>query len=571
MNRRTPGWALALVTVAMVVVGFLAVDDYSVTWDEALGDLFFGERYLSFFTSLDSRYLDFELDVYPEGRSPDLSMSPFRNRPWEYYPVANVLAAATSALLSRWAGWLDPFAGYHAVNLWLGALFVWLLVRLTEGEVGRFAAVFAVLLLFSSPRVVVHWLANSKDFPEMILFASTLLVFHAAWRRGSRAGVLIAGALSGLALGAKANALFLPAILLSYLLIAPWPPAWRERRRRAWATLAGASVIGVGVLFASWPYLWADPMGRIGLQLDYVRGQIDQVRAESLLSPLAAIVGTTPIPFLLLTATGLCLLVARVPTREPLTVLLLGWIAVVFGRLYLPGAVNFDGVRHFLELFPALALTGALTAQWLRVQVVRRLPADSSDGVRGAGSSPVAILSGVVVVVFAIGPGLWASVRSHPHQIAYWNALVGGVSGAHDKGIPQAGDYWGLSYRQGLRWVNESLPAGSILAVPVVEHAVNLVGQTWLRPDIGLAHVSIPNRPEIPPQVVEQVRQLGRERPVFVMFVPRSDWTNQLMIECLERLEPVHTVELDGVPLLLIYRYPDDALGLSIPVAATTP
>ena len=90
-------WLIPAVAIAVLfAAGFPALDQYNVTWDEALGDLFFGERYLSFFTSFDPVYLDFQSNPYPAERRPDLFVSPFKIRPWEYYPFANTLAAATS-------------------------------------------------------------------------------------------------------------------------------------------------------------------------------------------------------------------------------------------------------------------------------------------------------------------------------------------------------------------------------------------------------------------------------------------------------------------------------------------
>ena len=92
-ERRTPlaVWVALLLVALLWLVGFPALDQYNVTWDEALGDLFFGERYLSYFATLDSRYLDFDQNPYGPDHSPDLSGSPFRNRPWEYYPLSNML------------------------------------------------------------------------------------------------------------------------------------------------------------------------------------------------------------------------------------------------------------------------------------------------------------------------------------------------------------------------------------------------------------------------------------------------------------------------------------------------
>ena len=39
------------------------------------------------------------------------------------------------------------------------------------------------------------------------------------------------------------------------------------------------------------------------------------------------------------------------------------------------------------------------------------------------------------------------------------------------------------------------------------------------------------------------------------MFVERRDWMNELMVECLTRLEPEVVWSLDGAPVLSIYRY----------------
>ncbi len=105
---------------ALWVCGFPALRQYNVTWDEALGDLFFGERYFSYFTSFDAKYLDFQTDAYPPERQPSLFASPFKIRPWEYYPVANLLAGGTSELLARQLHLLDVYDGFHALNLLLG-------------------------------------------------------------------------------------------------------------------------------------------------------------------------------------------------------------------------------------------------------------------------------------------------------------------------------------------------------------------------------------------------------------------------------------------------------------------
>jgi hypothetical protein len=361
-------WSAPLALAALVLVlGVPTLSRYGVTWDEALGDFFFGERYLDYFLSFDRRYLDFAADPYPAGHQPDLSASAFRDRPWEYYPVANTLAAATSRALSDHLGWLDPFDGYHAVSLWLGAALIAALYVWTRRRFDSIAAMVAAVLLFTSPRIVADLFSNLKDTPEMVFFALTLLAVSAAFERGSAGGVAASGLLWGLALGTKANALFLPAIVLVTIVVATRPLAWRGRSAALWTALASFVAIGLVTAFALWPYLWEAPIERVAEHLRYVGLRIFSTRPESVISPLAAIVYTTPLPFLGFALGGLAVAARQIArrAREPRYVLPLAWVAVLLVRLHLPGAVNFDGVRHFLELFPALAILGGIAASRL--------------------------------------------------------------------------------------------------------------------------------------------------------------------------------------------------------------
>jgi len=230
--------------------------------------------------------------------------------------------------------------------------------------------------------------------------------------------------------------------------------------------------------------------------------------------------------------------------RRPEEVFWLAWCVASLGRYLLPQAVNFDGVRHFLELFPALAaLAGIATATLLRA-VARRL---AEPGRRR-------ILAGSLAALTLL-PGAWAVVHSHPFEVAYWNAFAGGFDGARQRDLPQASDYWGASYRLGLRWLNENAEPGAYLAVPVVEHAVRLVAPLRLRDDLTLLPVTTPLSPRIAPERLAATRELAARATVYVMFVERRDWANELMVECLTRLEPVAVWRLEGAPVLSIYRY----------------
>ena len=534
-----------VLAVAVLAVGIPALQDYNVTWDEALGDFFYGERYLSYFTSFDADYLDFEASPYPADRTPDLSVSPFRDRPWEYYPLTSTLAAATSTVLSRWIGVLDVFDGFHAVSLLLIAgLLVPLLYDWTRRNFDTVAATAACLLLLTSPRLVAHALANIKDTPEMVFFAASLLLFARGWQDGSRTRIVAAGLIWGMALGTKANALFLPPVALLVVLSARTDEGLGRRLRAQWTTLALSLAGGLMIFIASWPYLWSHPIERLTLHLEYIGLRLFATRPESIASPIGSILLTTPVGFLALLAVGLAI---GVPTairrREVRWILPLCWIGVVVGRLYLPNAVNFDGVRHFLEVFPAFAIVAGAGASWL---------------VRTAGDrwQRNGRLVAIGLVAAAVTLGAAQTARTHPFQLAYWNTLAGGLDGARSSGQAQAGDYWGTSYRDGIAWLDRHAPQRSVLAVPLMQHTVELVGPSRLRGDIDLLDIARPEIPELRPATPALLDRLAAERPVYVMFTIRNDWTNELIDYCREALVPAAQWSLDGEPVLLIYRWP---------------
>ena len=539
-------WAIPLaLSLALLIFGGLSLDRYNPNWDEALGDFFFGERYLSYFLSWDDAYLDFTADPYPPDHRPDLRSSPFRQRPWEYPPVAATLGALTSRVATT-LGLLGPFDGFHALNLVLAVVLIGVAFPLLADRLGSGAATAALVFLFAAPRVFCHLMANIKDFPSMVFFSLAAWVFLRGWEEGSRPTLLMAGVLAGLALGTRANAVFLAPILLLLMLLGGIPDAWRGRRPQLAMGLFGSAALALGVMVATWPFLWTDPVAALGQHFSFLAGRKATTSALSVAPVLEALWFTTPPAFLAFFAVGLVPTVRLVLRRDQMAILLLIWITVVLGRYLLPIAVNYDGVRHLLEVFPPMAAVAGAGAAWSCKGLAEWLARRST-------ASPLRLR--VAFLALALLPSTRAVLAAHPFQIAYWNTFAGGYAGAWQDGRPQAGDYWGLSYRLGIEWLNENAPEGALLTVPVVEHAVRLVAPEHLRPDILLLPVTTPFSPRIDSQRLQLAREAGLSRPVYAMFVDRRDWMNEVMVDCLANLEPEVTWDLDGVPVLRIYRY----------------
>ncbi|MEO1366227.1 MAG: hypothetical protein AAFX50_03545 [Acidobacteriota bacterium] len=534
-------WAYAWPTLRLV----------NITWDEALGDLFFGQRYLSYFTTFDPIYLDFAADPYPEDHRPDLRASPFRVKPWEYYPFANTLAAATSSVLFT-AGLTDPLDGFHALNLLLAGLLIPSLFLVVEKRLGLLAAALTVTFLFSAPRIVAHLLANIKDFPLMCFFAWTSIAFFKAFERGSVRGMLGAGGLLGLTLATKANALFFPLLPLLMLLVLGLPTQWTWRRLSIAGV--GAAATTVGVALAVWPYLWADPIGRFGRHFEYIATRKSAIAPQFEAPIFEALFLTTPPFWIMAFLVGCWPLLAKLRQRDTFAAFLTAWLITPLARYALPQSTNFDGVRHFLEVFPPMAIVAGWGAAFAIHGVIRHLPLQSLR------PTPVKAALAVAIVL----PGISAVLSHHPFHLTYWNAFAGGFAGAYEGNQPQVGDYWGASYRVGLDWLRENAEENAYVAVPVIEHAVRTVAPERLRSDLTLLPVTSPFGPGIDPERLEKTREAARKRPLYVMFVERRDWLNALMVDCLRRLEPVAVWDQDGVPVLYIYRYEPPPRSLEV-------
>jgi hypothetical protein len=532
--------ALAFILV-FCVAGALTLPKYGLTWDEGLGNLFFGERYAHYFATFDRSYLDFyDPNLAIHGRPLNLYASPFRFRPNEYPPLVDTLSAATMELLAYRLGWLDPVDAFHLPKILLCAVLLWAVFEFARSRLGTPTAFLSILLLGAYPRFWGDMHFNPKDIPETVFFALTVLAF-AAWARAPTwKRALGTGALWGCALAVKANALFVPAVLLLGALpwqrkAWPWPEVGRHLRRR-WPHYGLMLGCGLVIHLLTWPVLFVSPR-KLLRYYSFIFAQGGRHGPgvwnwDALLqtvSTMPEIVGV-----LLLIGIGLAIKRRHAP-EAPVLRLLLAWLTIPILRTSLPAAVNYDGIRHFEEFLPAACLLAAYGA----ASIVERLRAAWPRW-------QTAWTTGLLLVVG--GNLAWALARYAPYEYLYYNSLVGGLAGANRRhAMPEATDYWASSYREGLRWLDGHAPRNALLHVPVAPWVVDLTAPLWLRKDIGV----------IPASKVTPALAAGQS--VYVMFITRVGFYTPVAKLCEARLAPVHEVVVDGVPILKIYLLRRDA------------
>ena len=544
LERNSKRLAL-LIVLLFTLSGILTLSDYGLAWDEGLGNIFLGERYFYYLQNFQQKYLDFKAELDHHLSLPlNTFVAPMRDFPHEFPPVMDITSAASMHLFAYKLNWLPPISAFHLPTILLAGGFLWLLYSFAAKRLGKLTGLLTILFLATFPRFWGDMHFNIKDVPESILFGMVIIAYVRWYEKPTWGRAIGIGALFGLALGIKANAAFLPFLLI----LGVWPLGWTLDHLKTIAVHLKTSILHYIVMalsggllyFASWPYLYDDPM-RVKKYFDYIRSQGGRVGAEGFnFQPLQMTLFTMPEWMLLFLLIGLffagwAVWQARVEKpaarHVPLHRLLIVWFAFPILRTSLPGMVNFDGIRHFLEFLPSAALLAAFGASSLIHALAQKRPARQ-------------FALGALVIAGLIINTLFIAVNYRPYEYLYFNSLTGGFSGAYQRYEDhEACDYWGVSYPRGMQWISENAGPDAAVNVPVAEWLVQMQAPLHLRPDIQF----IPNGEQ------HLMEQPGREN--YILFITRSGFYNGIAEECVQSLKPVYEITLDGIPLQQIYRW----------------
>jgi hypothetical protein len=359
---------------------------------------------------------------------------------------------------------------------------VFLIYLLTLNSYRRRAAVIAALAFMTMPCVFGHaHIAATETITNAVL----LLAIYCFFRGLNSVGwAILFGIAYGIALDTKINALLLAPVLLV------WGHAFHRRSYvNNFFTMVFVAPL---VWIALWPWLWHDTFSRLLEYLHYFTAHqftkvwyLDAQFGDPLDKwmslpkapwhyPIVLTLVTVPLPVLIFSLFGL----ARTAVHcrwEYRGILFTAYAAVVLIYACLPGSPKFDSTRLFFSLFPMLAILTGGGADSL----VGIFPFDRK--IRGS-LSVRHVVAAVFLAVIA-GNGLWGIVRTHPHELSYFNVVTGGLKGARDRFETS---YWGESLNEEVIAYLNTLPHGARIR-PMAMHDLVLVHlQQWgyLREDL---------------------------------------------------------------------------------------
>jgi hypothetical protein len=537
---RHTDWGIGLLVFLFILSGVITLHNYGITWDEGYGNMFFGEKNFRYLTTFDPRNLIVGIDLSP--RLPTdlaLNFSPAQHQPFSFPGLTDELPTLSKYIFSYWLKWLNPIDGFHIYAILLAGLFLWFFYRFTASRLGKFAAFLTLVFLGTFPRFWGDMHFNMKDVSETVFFSLTLMTYLVWYETPSWKKALAAGVFMGFAIGVKANGIFIPFFLLAA--IAPW-----NVKKQSWLDLLGhfrkyflnygiMVLTSVGVYILSWPFLYANPY----LGLKEYWGEIFHVATGGgthwQIGPLLQAMTTMPEIMLIFLGIGLVFVIGRLVRKNTLFWrLVLVWLVFPILRLSIPSAVNYDGIRHFLEFVPAAALIAGFGLEQSILWVVGKkwLPRWSARSIA---------LTLILVNLLQI------YLLFYPYLHLYYNQFTGGLSGARERFLGrEATDYWAVSYRPGMEWLNENAPPNSNLVVLVAGWVADIEAPILLRPDIHIVQ-SMPDGPEL---------QASKE-PYYIMFILRADLgkAEDEVDYTMNRGKLAHQIVVDQVPVLYIYRF----------------
>ena len=521
-----------------MLIGVLTISDFGYTWDVS-ENILTGQHYVRFFQTGDEQWLDFEQwnETYLNaGSQRPLFYNRAFNAPFRYPPVANMAAVLTHDLFSNRLGWLDDPDGYHLAVLLFAALTVFVLAVFTWQAFGAAASFAATFALLTYPLFFEHAHNNLKDIPF------TALVFLALWSYwvgvdgGRRRWIILSAVATGLALGVRILSIEVWLVLgAAYL-----PAVWTNRRAklkalRPYKPFLFHIPLALLVFVIVWPWLWPDPIARLGEHLAFSRnvsiglrvlyeGQIWRSGVNLPWHYTAVIfLYTTPIIVLIGGLIGGFASVKQgLKQKNVAAFILLLLFLVSFLRSSWPAFPQYDGTRHMMDgivAFAGLFGLGFETSwRWLSAKFSRPLPAYLPY-----------LLTGVLFL-----PAIYVNMNLHPFQGIYYNALSGGTTAVFDV-YPQ--EYWGSSFRHGARWINQNVEPDTLILPRVGGHLL----KQYLNPELEI----IPDEaiPDLPP-----------EQPIVIIYMTRRDKFDWIARFTDANLQPVFELRKADVPVLKIAR-----------------
>ena len=463
---------------------------------------------------------------------------------WDIYhnphPPLYKILSGTGWLLFK--NILGDFAAFRLSSALFASILIGALFLTIEKRYGILPALYGSCSLLFMPLFFGHAHIAATEIPLMTFW---FLCYWAFWRGLNRlSGSLLLGLFWGCALATKFTGVLIP---VPFLL---WSILFRKKEaaRNIICALILAPIIAVLVN----PGWWYQPLNKIISFIQASTTRQESIRISSFFlgtlyefSPpwyysLFMLAVTIPITICFSILLGIAFQVKEKFCNSYDLLFLLN-IPVIVGVTMLPKAPVHDGIRQFISVLPFLAYLSAIGWYYL-MEIVSS--AISTAALKKWGCA-------LMLLLLIMYPAYQAQ-KIHPYELSYYNELIGGVQGAHERGMETT--YWfDVVNKKFLDILNSKIPSGAKLSVwpPNVKYFEFLQEKDKIKKDLKFLNVKI-NLVCVEKKCTLKFKP---ETPEYLILMSRRDSLISLYEGIYEKAKPLYSLTFDSVPLISIYRW----------------
>lgn len=565
--KRLPVFIGILIAAIFLFFNVVILHDYGQNWDES-AHFFRGQAFLNFFLTGNKKYENlppFKLyqqnnytvlfDPLDKKDIPRVSMYQHKKFNFIYWsnafpgghpPLSDIFAAVFNVVLFQNLGFINDVDSYHVYSVFLAAVLIGVIFVWVHKNYGIFTAVIASLSLTLYPIFFAESHFNIKDVPEAVFYSLSIIAFYEGIVRRKNLWILASAIFFSFAFATKFNILFMPFTLLPWIILYLLKLKDKRRYINLIPSFIVYPIIVITVFFASWPFLWPDPIGRFSEVMNYYR----EIGNNSVFDPryitffglntYAAqwILFVTPLVTLFFSLFGI-IYALRNGFREKtkITLLILIWFLIPILRVTRPSAGIYGGIRHIMEYMPAMAILSGIGANWLREQIIG-FPVIRNKNIFSNKKKTGFLISFLLILAFV--PITIKLISLHPNEGIYYNPLIGGLKGAKERELLDAGSDLGNVNKQATKWINSNAEPNAKVAL--FAGLGSDFPDTQLRRDLSFYNGFRSGLERKGEYVIGLVENFGIYPDSFMM-----DYYNNFLI-------PVHEIKVDNTPLIKIWK-----------------
>ncbi|MGB9672519.1 MAG: hypothetical protein ACPL3P_00120 [Anaerolineales bacterium] len=259
--------------------------------------------------------------------------------------------------------------------------------------------------------------------------------------------LFIASVCLGLALSIRVGALLALFIICVF--------GYLRSGKRALIPLFLYIAISFVVMYIAWPALWGDPITTFRKSLEVMSnfpyhgdilflGKLYESGSTPWYYPTLLIFFQFTEPLILLLIISMIFIISRkIELNQELLLLIVFWFLLPLAAIILRKSILYDNFRQLFFLIPPIFLIAGLALDWFFNYFA--LP-----------------IYKLILVIFLFFPSIFGIISLHPYEYTYYNALVGWNHGAFRKFEM---DYWRISYREAINYINQIAPRDAKVVV----------------------------------------------------------------------------------------------------------